>query len=251
MIQVTIPQHHSPLDDLFSSGHSLQSYSHSKATPQALKPSCYFSPAKLLLLKLPTNPGHSTTQFNSQLPTVLCCAQSLGHVQLFATPCDPHGSSVHWHSSRQEYWSGLPCPPPGDLPNPRIKPRSPTLRVDSLPSELPGKPQLPTALSLLFYCLIPILFLQLHYKLFEAGVIHVCVSHPSQHMVGNVDGICGLPGLIIHYKSHSIYTIGGSCRQVGNAWGKDNLALNSIHAGHDLFFPNRGSPGCKLTFLWL
>ena len=42
---------------------------------------------------------------------------------------------------RQEYWSGLPYPPPVDLPNPGIKPRSPTLQADSLPSEPPGKPQ--------------------------------------------------------------------------------------------------------------
>jgi len=42
--------------------------------------------------------------------------------------------------SRQEYWSGLPCPPPGDLPHPGIESRSPTLQVDSLPSEPPGKP---------------------------------------------------------------------------------------------------------------
>ena len=41
--------------------------------------------------------------------------------------------------SRQEYLSGLPCPPPGDLPNPGIEPGSPALRVDSLPSEPPGK----------------------------------------------------------------------------------------------------------------
>ena len=41
--------------------------------------------------------------------------------------------------SRQECWSGLPCPPPGDLSNPEIKPRSPALQVDSLPSEPPGK----------------------------------------------------------------------------------------------------------------
>ena len=37
---------------------------------------------------------------------------------------------------RQEYWSGLPFPAPGDLPNPGIKPRSPTLQADSLPTEL-------------------------------------------------------------------------------------------------------------------
>ena len=41
--------------------------------------------------------------------------------------------------SRQEYWSGLPCPSPGDLPNPGIEPKSPTLQADSLLSEPPGK----------------------------------------------------------------------------------------------------------------
>ena len=42
--------------------------------------------------------------------------------------------------SRLEYWSGLPFPPPGDLPDPGIEPRSPALRVDCLPSDPPGKP---------------------------------------------------------------------------------------------------------------
>ena len=41
---------------------------------------------------------------------------------------------------RQEYQSGLPCPSPGELPNPGTKARSPTLQADSLPSEPPGKP---------------------------------------------------------------------------------------------------------------
>ena len=43
--------------------------------------------------------------------------------------------------SRQEYWSGLPCLPPGDLPNPEIEPRSPALQADSLLSQPPGKPK--------------------------------------------------------------------------------------------------------------
>ena len=43
--------------------------------------------------------------------------------------------------SRQEYWSGLPRPPPGDLPNPGIEPKSLALRAGSLPYELPGKPR--------------------------------------------------------------------------------------------------------------
>ena len=43
--------------------------------------------------------------------------------------------------SRQEYWSGLPFPFPGDLPDPGIEPRSPALQANSLPAELPGKPK--------------------------------------------------------------------------------------------------------------
>ena len=42
--------------------------------------------------------------------------------------------------SRPEYWSGLPCPPPGDLADLEIKPMSPAQQADSLPSESPGKP---------------------------------------------------------------------------------------------------------------
>ena len=56
-------------------------------------------------------------------------ATRLSCVQLFATP---------WSISRQEYWIGLPFPFPGDLPDPGIKPQSPTLQADSLPSEPPA-----------------------------------------------------------------------------------------------------------------
>ena len=45
-----------------------------------------------------------------------------------------------WGFSRQEYWSGLPCPPPGDLPHPEIEPLSLSLQVDSSQFEPPGKP---------------------------------------------------------------------------------------------------------------
>ena len=57
----------------------------------------------------------------------------------------PHGPYVAYQVppsmefSRQEYWSGLPFPSPGDLPNPGIEPRSPTLQADALLSEPPGK----------------------------------------------------------------------------------------------------------------
>ena len=52
---------------------------------------------------------------------------SLSHVQLFATPWTvAYQAPPSMGFSRQEYWSGLPFPSPGDLPNPGIKPRSPT-----------------------------------------------------------------------------------------------------------------------------
>ena len=67
--------------------------------------------------------------------------KSLSHVRHFATPW-----TVAYHAppsmgfSRQEYRSGLPFHPPGDLPNPRIEPRSPALQADALPSRPLGKP---------------------------------------------------------------------------------------------------------------
>ena len=51
-----------------------------------------------------------------------------------------HQSPPSMGFSRQEYWSGVPFPSPGDLPNPGIKPMSPTLQADPLTSEPPGKP---------------------------------------------------------------------------------------------------------------
>ena len=62
-------------------------------------------------------------------------------LQLRPTLCDPmnhrnHEVPLSMGFSRQEYLSGLPCPSPGDIPDPGIKPRSPALQADSLPSEL-------------------------------------------------------------------------------------------------------------------
>ena len=66
--------------------------------------------------------------------------QSESPVQLFATPCTvAQQALLSMDFSRQKYWSGLPFPTPGDLADPGIEPRFPTLQVDSLPSEPPGK----------------------------------------------------------------------------------------------------------------
>ena len=66
----------------------------------------------------------------------------LSQVQLFATPWTvAYKAPLSLEFSRQEYWSGLPFPSPGDLPNLGIKPGSPALQADTLLSEPPGKPQ--------------------------------------------------------------------------------------------------------------
>ena len=94
------------------------------------------------------------------------------HVWLFVTPWTvAHQTPLSMGLSRQKYWSGLPCPPPGDLPDPGIEPRSPAspvLQVDSLPTEPPGKPPILWYVSLIqsfydriiFHCMdIPHLFI--------------------------------------------------------------------------------------------
>ena len=66
----------------------------------------------------------------------LCVCHSLSHVRLFATPWTvAHLAPLSMVFPRLEYWSGLPFPSPGDLPDPGIESRSPALQADYLPSE--------------------------------------------------------------------------------------------------------------------
>ena len=65
----------------------------------------------------------------------------LSRVRLFATPWTvAYQAPLSMRFSRQECWSGLPFPSPGDLPDPGIEPGSPALQADALLSEPPGKP---------------------------------------------------------------------------------------------------------------
>ena len=67
--------------------------------------------------------------------------KSLSRVRLFATPWTvAYQGPQSMEFSMQEYWSGLPFPSPGDLPNTGIEPGSPALQADALQSEPPGKP---------------------------------------------------------------------------------------------------------------
>ena len=78
----------------------------------------------------------------------------------------PHQAPLSMGFSRQEYWSGLPFPPPGELPDPRIKPSCPASAADSLAVNHQGSPFLISYPSLMF-----IIFL--HISLFI-----ICLSPP-------------------------------------------------------------------------
>ena len=67
--------------------------------------------------------------------------------------------------SRQGYWSGLPFPSPGNLPNPGIEPGSPVLQADCLPTELQGKP----------YVLIIIMYVSINDEFLS--IITMLLSH--------------------------------------------------------------------------
>ena len=88
-------------------------------------------------------PSWPCSAFHLSCPEVLLSSvQSLRHFQLFATPwIITHQASLSMKILQARTMEWLPCLPPGDLPNPRIEPRSLTLQVDSLPSEPSGKPR--------------------------------------------------------------------------------------------------------------
>ena len=94
---------------------------------------------KELDMTWPLNNSNNTCiiVFKSKLDKVLCCVLSCP-VMSDSLQCHelyPIGLLCPWGFSKQEYWSELPCPSPGDLPNPGIESRSPTSQADSLPSD--------------------------------------------------------------------------------------------------------------------
>ena len=95
-------------------------------------------------MPLMTKPGFLSQSEGSHFSDVLLKAGKwnwLNHVWLFVTPWTvSHQAPQAMEFSRPEYWSGLPFPPPGDLPEPRTEPSPPTLKADSLPFEPRGKP---------------------------------------------------------------------------------------------------------------
>ena len=114
---------------------------HRNADPQVSPQICRI---RILRVGVP-HPSTCVIQIHPEVGKQLRSAQSLGHVRLFATPRPvARQAPLSMGLFRQEYRSGLPFPPPGDLPDPGIEPESPAspaFQVDSFTTEPPGKPK--------------------------------------------------------------------------------------------------------------
>ena len=87
------------------------------------------------------DPTYNTKNHTEYLIIITIQWKLLSHVQLFKTPWTvAYQAPPSMGFSKKEYWSGLPFPSPGDLPDPGIEARSPALQADVSPSEPPGKP---------------------------------------------------------------------------------------------------------------
>ena len=105
--------------------------------------------------------------------------KSLSCVRFFATPGTvAYQAPLSLGFSREEYWSGLPLPSPGDLPNPGIKPASPALADKFFTTEPPGKP---SVFLLFFEALSPICGNYVHMSLCMCVIIGLWshLSHQS------------------------------------------------------------------------
>ena len=128
------------LQALLSMGFSRQKYWSGLPFPSCrdlpnpgIEPTSFMSPALQMDSSPLAPPGKPTIRLKwSEV-------KSLSRVRLFATLWTvAHQALPSMGFSRQEYWSGLPFPSPGDLLNPGIEPRSPALQADTLTSEPPG-----------------------------------------------------------------------------------------------------------------
>ena len=127
------------------------------------------------------------------------CVSMLSHVWLFATRLDfvALQAPLSVGFSRQEYWSGLPWPPPGDLPSPGIKPASPTLAGGFFTTVPPGKPRL-VDFYFVFWVIVQYYFILLLtlFQLWPLGALLV--------------GSCLCVFIFCHYKmfqSHFMYLL--------------------------------------------
>ena len=135
---------------------------------------------------------------------IYVCSITFSHVRLFVTlwtvTCQ---APLSLEFSRQEYWSGLPLPSPGDLPNPRIQPVPPALQADSLTTEPPGKPE-KMLLVLKLICRLNILGLRsVQASAVAARGFNSCASWALEYRLNT----CGTWAQLLHDQGSDLYLL--------------------------------------------
>ena len=103
------------------------------------------------------------------IPLIKVKVKSLSHVLLFATPWTvAYQASLSMGFSRQEYWSGLPFPSPGDLPDPGIELRSPAFQADALTAELLACEMSAIVQSFEYFLALPFFGIRMKTDLFQS-----------------------------------------------------------------------------------
>ena len=126
---------------IFQDSHQMQAFLWTVPTVSRVRDQLVSLPKHVVTKPQPC--GNQTTYPNCNFHSTPCAVLSRS---ITSDSLKPHGLQsarlfCPWGFSRQEHWSEFSRPPPGDLPNPGIKPRPPALQVDSLPAEPPGKPR--------------------------------------------------------------------------------------------------------------
>ena len=132
----------------------------------------------------------------------------LSRVRFFMIPwIVPARLLCPWGFSRQEYWSGLSCPPPGDLSDPGIEPRSLSLQADSLPLEPPEKPTLVTCYYAISYYIFYMFNFPLNYKLLRGDSIYCSfLSYSSLKVIMGTHILTHIKGCLMKSKCKSRVT---------------------------------------------
>ena len=124
-------------------------------------------------------PCLKVVSFRNSYQTYICAVCWVTHsCPTLCSLMEPTGLPCPWGFSRPEYWSRLPCPPPGDPPNLGIEPRSPASQADSLPSEPPGKPK-NTGVGSLFLLHRSFLTQELNWGLLHCRLVLYQLSYPG------------------------------------------------------------------------
>ena len=147
--------------------------------------------------------------------------------------------------SRQEYWSGLPFPSPGDLPDPGIKPRSPAFQADALPSE-PSEKHRMFEYSLFFFFISATVFVCLLWTV-------ICLAASSLRVACGIFR-CGIGPLVVArglWSTWAQWQWGVSLvvlQHMGSSFPDQGLILCPLHWRHWVL--TTGPPGKFQLYFW-